>query len=300
MSLLVVGSIAYDSVKTPFGMTEEQLGGAAVYFSYAASFLTDVRLVGVVGEDFETSHVDAMKAKNIDTAGLVVKPGKTFRWAGKYDGDMNTAETLDVQLNVFGDFKPVLPDHYKDSEFVFLANGHPALQMSVMDQVSNPTLTLADTMNFWIDNAHDDLMKMISRVDGLIINDGEAKQLTGRNLTIAAGKDIMKLGPKILVIKKGEHGALLFFENDVFAVPAYPLEEVLDPTGAGDSFAGGFMGYLAATGEPTRDNLRRALIYGTVLASINVENFSLRRFQEIDRDDIKTRAQSFMDMLRFE
>ena len=302
MSVLVVGSIAYDSVQTPFGMSEETLGGSATYFSFSASFLTQVRLVGVVGKDFKEEYIGWMKDKGIDTAGLEIVDGETFRWSGKYEGDMNTAETLSVDLNVFGEFDPKLPEDYKKSEYVFLANGHPELQKKVLSQVESPKLVVADTMNLWIENATDSLKELITMVDGLIINDGEAKMLTGQHLTVAAGHDIMGMGPKFIVVKKGEHGALLFYKDDtkvkVFAVPSYPLSKVLDPTGAGDSFAGGFMGSLAKDGTGDLASMKRAVIYGTVLASHNVEGFSLSRFREISKEDVENRYNEFVQMLK--
>ncbi|MFC1588396.1 PfkB family carbohydrate kinase [Planctomycetota bacterium] len=300
MSLLVVGSVAFDSVETPFGCAEESLGGSAVYFSFASSLLVETRLVGVVGTDFKKEYIAWIEEKGIDIRGLLRVPGETFRWSGRYEGDMNSAETVAVNLNVFGKFDPQLPDSYLDSEYIFLANGHPNIQMKVLEQVDNPTLVMADTMNLWIETERNALMELFAKVDGLIINDGEARQLTGEHLTVAAGKRIVEMGPEIVIVKKGEHGALLFYEDDVFAVPSFPVEKVLDPTGAGDSFAGGVMGYLAQQDQIDSTTLKRSLIYGTTMASLNVESFSLNRLREISRQDVARRAQSFIEMLRFE
>lgn len=297
--LLVVGSIALDSVKTPYGEVNDALGGSATYFSYAASFLTRVRIVGIVGLDFPEKYKKVLSKRNIDTAGLQVVDGKTFRWSGSYKGDMNSAETLAVELNVFGTFKPDVPKQFRDSKYVFLANGAPALQMTVMKQMKNPKLVVADTMNLWIETANKDLKKLVKKVDGLVLNDGEARMFTGDENLVRAGKSVQKMGPRFVVIKKGEHGALVFADSDVYAVPSYPLPEVKDPTGAGDSFAGGMMGYIAAADKVTPNVLKKAVAMGTVIASFNVEDFSLRRFEKISKSDIVKRYKKFVAMLKF-
>jgi len=299
MSLLVVGSIAFDSVKTPYGEVTDALGGSAVYFSYAASFFTPVRVVGVVGEDFPEEHLAELGKRNVDTAGVQRTGGKTFRWSGSYEGAMNEAETLDVQLNVLGDFDGKLPESYVDSDYVFLANGPPAMQHGVVDQVRSPKLIVADTMNHWITDTRDELKTLIARVDGLVMNEGEARQYTGDDNLPRAGRKLLEEGPNFVVIKKGEHGALLVTPDEFFAVPAYPSVDVNDPTGAGDSFAGGMMGHLAQVDDVCVTELKRALIYGTIVASINVEGFSLDRFKTISHDDIERRYEAFRNMMTF-
>lgn len=297
--VLVVGSIALDSVKTPYGEVTDVLGGSATYFSYAASFFTRVRLVGIVGMDFPERFRDLLSARNIDTKGLRVVDGKTFRWSGCYQGDMNAAETLSVDLNVFGEFQPDVPEEYRDSEYVFLANGAPSTQMKLLEQVKKPKFVVADTMNLWIENARQDLMKIIERVDGLVLNDGEARMLTGDDNLIRAGRAVCKRGPKFVVIKKGEHGALVFTEDKMYSLPGYPLSDVKDPTGAGDSFAGGMMGYIAKADDLSPETLKQAVAMGTIVASFNVEDFTLRRFQSMDSADIEKRYSEFVEMLRF-
>ncbi|NIA21047.1 MAG: sugar kinase [Anaerolineaceae bacterium] len=304
MSLIVVGSIAFDSVETPTGRADDVLGGSATYFSYAASYFGPVRLVGVVGTDFPPAHRQLLESRNIDTAGLEVVEGKTFRWHGAYQKDMNTRTTLEVNLNVFGEFDPKLPEAFRDSELVFLANGSPQVQMRVLEQVTKPRLTVADTMNLWIETARDDLVRLMGLVDGMVLNDEEALMLTGETNLVTAGRRVLDLGPKFAVIKKGEHGAMLVTPSEVVNLPAYPTDRVVDPTGAGDSFAGGMMGYLAtqATTQATQDifdapRLKAAMAYGTVVASFNVEDFSLNRFQEIDRQDIDRRFDQYRAML---
>jgi len=299
MALLAVGSIALDSVETPHGSVEDVLGGSATYFSYAASFFTPVRLVGVVGEDFPPEHRELLAARKIDLAGLETVPGQTFRWRGSYEGAMNAANTLEVRLNVFGAFQPKIPEAFRDSKFVFLGNASPRLQKLVLEQLDAPVLAVNDTMNFYIENERDGLVELLGRVDGLVINDAEAVQLTGSHNLVAAGRQILGYGPKFVVIKKGEHGAMLMDRHTVFCLPAYPLERVVDPTGAGDSFAGGMMGYLAQQGKTDSDTLRRALAYGTVVASFNVQGFSLTSFQCIEREDIDERFAEFEKMMRF-
>ena len=297
MALLVVGTLAYDSVETPSGKADDVLGGAATYFACAASFFGPVRLVGVVGSDFRPEDRQLLVDKGIDLEGLSVVEGDSFRWAGKYEGDMNVAETLDTQLNVLDGYEPHLPDSYKDSKFVFLANSPPGLQRLVLEQVSPDALKVMDTMNLWIDTTWDDLLDTLKRVDILILNDQEARAITKEDSLITAGKKLLEYGPRYVIVKKGEHGAFLWSREFFYAIPAYPLETVVDPTGAGDSFAGGVMGYLASAGGVTPENLRRAMIYGSVVASFNVEDFSLKRFQEIDRSDVDARYEELLSFI---
>jgi len=300
MSLLVVGSVAFDSVKTPFGAVEEVLGGSATYFSTAASYFTDVSLVAVIGEDFPESHVEFLSSRGINLDGLSRVPGRTFRWRGEYSYQLNEAKTLETQLNVFQEFNPTLPPSYQNAEFVFLANIDPDLQRDVLTQVKSPKLVACDTMNFWIDGKREALIETLKAVDILIINDGEARELAKEVNLVKVAKKIIALGPKTLVIKQGEYGALMFTENSIFAAPAYPLEEVFDPTGAGDSFAGGFMGYLSKCGEVNDVNIRKAVIYGSTMASINVEAFSLDQMRDLTQKDIENRYQAFKALTFFD
>jgi sugar/nucleoside kinase (ribokinase family) len=300
MSLLVVGSVAIDNVQTPHEIRNDLLGGSATHFSYAASFFTGVRLVGVVGEDWPAEHTALLDHRGIDTSGLsVISGGNTFRWTGRYKPNMNDRETLDVQLNVFGEFNPVLPESYRDSEFVFLANGVPAVQLKVLSQVPQRRIAVADTMDLWISTQREDLDDLLSRLDGLVLNDSEAKLLTGSENLVAAGHAVRRMGPKFVVIKKGEHGAMFFSEDLSYTLPAFPTENVIDPTGAGDSFAGGMMGYLAEQGNFDPATLKTALAYGTVVASFNVEGFGLERLQHISRDHIEDRLADYRQMLSF-
>ena len=300
MPLLVVGSIALDSVETPFGVVDNALGGSATYFSYAASYFTPVRLVGVVGEDFPGEHRALLEERGIDTAGLVVeKGGATFRWRGKYEGDMNLAETLEVHLNVLGTFDPDLPPAFAETPFVFLANGSPSMQRKVLSQTRARELAVADTMNFWIETQRDELYALLREVDGLVMNDGEARLLTDEVNLVRAGRKVLELGPRFVIIKKGEHGALFLSRHESYVMPAYPLADVVDPTGAGDSFAGGFMGYLASTGRTDPASLKTAMAYGTVVASFNVEDFSLRRLLRTERAEIENRLEHYRAMLAF-
>lgn len=299
-SLIVVGSLAFDSIETPRGGADEALGGSATYFSYAASFFTRPRLVSVVGEDFPQEHRDLFASRNIDTAGLIIQPGgKTFRWKGRYHDDMNNRDTLEVHLNVFGEFDPVLPEPYRDSSHVFLANGSPLVQAKVLDQVKKPVMVMADTMDLWISTMHDELLKLLPRLDGLLLNESEALLLTEDHNLIRAGEAIRKLGPKFVIIKKGEHGAMLFSQDGVFILPGYPTQEVIDPTGAGDSFAGGLMGYLCSDDSSPPGRLRRAMAYGTVVASFTVEDFGLNRLKQIDRPALDQRLEQYRAMLAF-
>ncbi len=299
MSLLIVGSLAFDSIETPNGSVEDALGGSAAYSAYCASFFTKPRLVGVVGEDFPEVHRQLFAARGVDLSGLVTKPGKTFRWKGRYHQDMNTRETLAVHLNVFADFEPVLPESFRDSTHVFLANGSPVLQAKVLDQVHRPKLVLADTMDLWIETHRDELLALLPRLDGLLMNDSEASMLTEEDNLVRAGREIRKLGPKFAIIKKGEHGAMLFSEDGVFAIPAYPTADVIDPTGAGDSFAGGILGYLDSDQSPPPGRLRRGIVYGSVMASLTVEGFGLDRLTWTKKNDIDERLEHFRMMLDF-
>lgn len=300
MSILVVGSVAIDSVETPFGVGENVLGGSATYFSTSASFFTDVNLVGVVGDDFPQEHIDFLKSRNIDLRGLVQESGKTFHWKGRYDFNLNEAQTLDTQLNVFQTFRPQIPAEYADTEYLILANIDPDLQLEVLAQVKKPRVIACDTMNFWISSKPEVLKKVISKVDFFIINEGEARQLTGEVNLIKAARAILGMGAKNLIIKRGEYGVLLFSNESIFAAPAYPLETVFDPTGAGDTFAGGFMGYLANTGNLSEEGVRQAIIYGSVMASFNVEDFSLDRLRTLKYSEIEERFKSFKKMTHFE
>ena len=300
MPLVVVGSVAIDHVETPQERRENLLGGSATHFSYAASFFTNVRLVGVVGEDWPDEHTQLLNNRGIDTTGLNVIPeGKTFTWTGRYHDNMNDRDTLDVQLNVFGEFDPVLPEDYRRAKYVFLANGVPAVQMKVLSQVPGRRLAVADTMDLWINNARDDLNNLLTQLDGLVLNDSEAKLITGTENLVAAGHEVREMGPRFVVIKKGEHGAMFFSEHETYVLPAFPTESVIDPTGAGDSFAGGMMGYLAEQDDFEPKTLKTALAYGILVASFNVEGFGLERMQAITRNDIESRLEEYHKMLSF-
>ncbi len=300
MPLLVVGSVAFDSVETPTASRENVVGGSAVFFSYAASYFTSVRLVGVVGEDWPAEHTELLQSRGIDTAGLQVIPGKkTFRWRGKYLPNMNDRETLEVHLNVFGEFDPVLPEAYKRAKYIFLANGAPQVQLKVLDQCVGAHLVVADTMDLWIETEHDALLQLLGRIDGLVLNDSEAKLLTQDENLVSAGHKVREMGPKFVVIKKGEHGAMFFSEHETYVLPAYPTPDVVDPTGAGDSFAGGMMGYLAERDDFDPTTLKEALAYGILVASFNVEDFSLDRMQGIERADLDERMKAYRQMLSF-
>ncbi len=300
MSILVVGSVAFDSVETPFGRVDNVLGGSATYFSTSASFFTDVNLVAVVGEDFPGEHVDFLKSRNIDLRGLSRNEGKTFHWKGRYGYDLNEAQTLETHLNVFETFRPRIPDEYAGADFLFLANIDPELQMEVLDQVRRPRIVACDTMNFWISSKPEALKKVIERVDIFIINEGEARQLSGESNLVKAARKLLGLGVKTLIVKRGEYGVLMFNSESVFSAPAYPLEEVFDPTGAGDTFAGGFMGYLANTGDTSEEGIRQAIIFGSVMASFNVEDFSLNRLKSLEYREIEERYRSFKSMTHFQ
>ncbi len=294
MSVLVVGSVAYDSVETPFGKADNALGGSAVYFSAAASFFSPVRLVAVVGEDFNMSDLDFLVDRNVDLSGLRIEPGQTFRWGGKYLYDLNTRETLYTHLNVFENFAPELPAQYRDSNYIFLANIQPQLQASVLTQVKNPSLIVMDTMNYWIEHTLEELIDLLKKIDVLIINDSEVRELSNEPNVLRGAKVILARGPKVLVIKKGEHGAMMVTADSWFYAPAYPLESFVDPTGAGDTFAGGLVGYLAKAGTISETAFRRAIVYGSVLASFCVERFSVDRLKELTHEQIEQRFREFM------
>ena len=299
MDILVVGSVAFDSVETPFGQGDEVLGGSATYFSTAASFFTGVRLVAVVGEDFPAEHRTFLAGRNIDLSGLQVASGRTFRWKGRYGFDLSEAQTLETHLNVFEGFQPQLPETFRDSEVVFLANIDPELQLEVVRQVRRPRLIACDTMNFWIGGKRDALVRTLAEVDILVINEGETRQLAGEANLVKAARAILALGPKTLVVKRGEYGVLVFTAHSIFSAPAYPLEEVFDPTGAGDTFAGGFIGHLAATGDFSDQGGRRATVFGSVMASFTVEDFSLDRLRRVTWAEIEDRFRKFQALTAF-
>ena len=301
--LVIVGTVAFDAIETPFGKTDKILGGAATYIGLSASnFNIDAAAVSVVGGDFPQEYLDLLSDRNIDISGIeIVKGGKTFFWSGRYHNDMNSRDTLATELNTLADFNPVVPEDYKDAEVVMLGNLHPIVQSSVLDQMtSKPKLVILDTMNFWMDCALDDLHKVIKRVDVITINDEEARQLTGEYSLLVAARKIQEMGPKYVVIKKGEHGALLFHDEHVFYAPALPLEEVFDPTGAGDTFAGGFAGYIAKTGDISFENMKNAIIYGSTLASFCVEKFGTERMQNLSSQEIHKRLLQFKQLTQFE
>ena len=298
--LAVVGSVALDSVTTPFGKVREVLGGSATYFSYAASFFTTVRLVATVGDDFPAEHLRLLKERGIDMTGLQTSRGRTFRWVGEYGFDLNEARTIDTQLNVFADFRPMLPSSLKKTPFLFLVNIAPELQLDVLRQMERPQLTALDTMNFWIQGRREALLRVLPEVDVLLVNDGEARQLVKEPNLIKAAREILTLGPRTVVVKRGEYGAVMVSNGQFFFVPAYPLESVFDPTGAGDAFAGGFMGYIAAQGVVDQATVRRAIVYGSVMASFTVEDFSLNRLARLSTAEIERRYAGFQELVRFD
>ncbi len=301
--LLVVGTVAFDAIETPFGKTDKILGGAATYIGLSAAQFKNVNagIVSVIGEDFPQEYIELLRTNNIDLSGLeTVKGGKTFFWSGRYHNDMNSRDTLDTQLNVLADFQPAVPDHFKDAAIVMLGNLHPAVQLSVIDQVNNPKLIVLDTMNFWMDTTWDLLQEVIAKVDVITINDEEARQLSGEYSLVKAAKKINEMGPKYVVIKKGEHGALLFYNEEMFFAPALPLEEVFDPTGAGDTFAGGFSGYLASTGDISFESMKKAIIHGSNLASFCVEKFGTERMQTLSTNEVTERLKHFKALTQFE
>lgn len=299
-ALLVVGSVALDSVKTPFGEVTEVLGGSATYFSTAASYFTTVRLIAVVGEDFPEAHVKFLKSRGIDLTGLERRPGQTFRWKGAYTHQLNEAQTLDTRLNVFETFRPNIPESYRAPELLFLGNIDPELQLSVLEQVKRPSLVACDTMNFWIERKREALWRVLEMVDVLIINDGEARALAQNPNLVQVAKEVLSRGVKHLIIKRGEYGVLMFNQKRTFGAPAFPLEAVLDPTGAGDTFAGGFMGYLSSTRNLSEESFRQAVVFGSVMASFTVEGFSLDRLRALDYKEIQTRFQEFKRLTHFE
>src|SRR5450631_3450144 len=303
MSLICVGSMAYDAIETPFGKREKIVGGSAVYVAYAASnFVKPINLVSIIGNDFEESEIKSLEAKGISLEGVEkVKDKKSFFWSGRYHLDMNTRDTLVTDLNVLADFNPIIPHSFQESEFVMLGNLHPATQISVIDQMkTRPRLIAMDTMNYWIGAAMEDLKKVLAMVDVLMANDAEARELTGDYSLVKSARKIMQMGPKFLIIKKGEHGALLFHANEVFFAPALPLEDVFDPTGAGDTFAGGFMGHLARTKDISFENMKSAIIIGSAMASFCVEKFGPERLKEITRNDINIRLKEFVQLVNFD
>ncbi|HXJ98783.1 MAG TPA: PfkB family carbohydrate kinase [Gelidibacter sp.] len=301
--LVIVGTVAFDAIETPFGKTDKILGGAATFIGLAASqFNVDAAVVSIVGGDFPEKYLDLLADKNIDISGVeIVKEGKTFFWSGKYRNDMNTRDTLATELNVLADFNPVVPHNYRDAEVVMLGNLHPLVQMSVLEQMDKkPKMVVLDTMNFWMDCALDDLKAVIQRVDVITINDEEARQLTGEYSLVVAAQKIHEMGPKYVVIKKGEHGALLFHDENVFFAPALPLKEVFDPTGAGDTFAGGFSGYLAKTADYSFENMKNAVIYGSTLASFCVEKFGTERMENLQDAEVYQRLNQFKQLTQFD
>lgn len=299
-SVLIVGSIALDSVETPFGKLDRAIGGAGTYSAFAAGLLAPVRLVGVIGDDFPAEALATLEARGVDLEGVkTIAGGKSFHWSGKYEYDMASAQTLDTQLGVFGDFNPRLPESYRQTPYVFLANIQPQLQLSVLDQIEGPRFTMCDTMNFWIEGARDDLVKVLSRVDMALLNDAEVRQLTGTANLATAAQQVLDLGPKYVVVKKGEYGATLVSREGQFSLPCYPLPDVKDPTGAGDSFAGGFIGFLAWLDRTDDEAMRQALACGTVLASACVQDFSLSGLQGLDVDGLYRRYEDLRDMVEF-
>jgi len=300
MSVLVVGSVALDSVETPFGKADDVLGGAATFFSAAASHLTSVQVVGVVGNDYPMARLRELEERNVDLGGIEQVDGRSFRWRGRYRHDLNSAETLETHLGVFSNFEPKIPARFAKPDFLFLANIDPRLQLAVLKQVERPRLVASDTMNFWIESRRPELIELLGHVDLLTLNDAEARQLTEQSNLVQAARWIMAHGPKHVIIKKGEHGAFLFRESNIFFAPAYPLESVFDPTGAGDSFAGGFIGYLARTGDLSDANMRRAVIYGSAMGSFAVEKFSIERLMTVTRAELDQRLHAFKQLVAFE
>jgi sugar/nucleoside kinase (ribokinase family) len=302
MSLIVVGSMAFDDIETPFGKSDKIVGGAATYIAWCASNFTDVKQISVVGGDFPQEELDALTARNVSLEGVEIKKEeKSFFWAGRYHSDMNTRDTLVTDLNVLADFKPVVPDSYQGCEFLMLGNLAPAVQISVIDQLKHrPKLIVLDTMNFWMNVAMDDLKAVLQKIDVLLVNDSEARELSGEYSLVKAAASILKMGPKYLIIKKGEHGALLFYNGKVFFAPALPLEDVFDPTGAGDTFAGGFVGHLAKTKDISFENMKTAIIVGSAMASFCVEKFGTQRLREITKEDIDARLKEFVQLVNFD
>ncbi|MBI2229675.1 MAG: sugar kinase [Deltaproteobacteria bacterium] len=299
MSILVVGTVAFDSIETPFGVAERILGGSASYFALAASFFTPVRIVGVIGEDFPDEHIELFRRRNIDTDGIKREKGDTFHWRGRYHEDINLRDTLELHLNVLSGFMPRLPERYRDAEYVFLGNIDPVMQLEVLNQIHHMKLVVCDTMDHWIRESGDNLQKVLKRIEMLVINDSEARLLSGESNVVRAARAILKMGPKVVLIKRGEYGVLQFSDSQVFATPAYPLEEVFDPTGAGDSFAGGFLGQLARSGDASQRGIRRAIVYGSVVASFTVEDFGVKRLTTASLPDIEERFERFVELTDF-
>lgn len=300
MDILVIGSVAFDSVETPFGRGDDVLGGSATYFSTSASFFTGVQLVAVVGDDFPEEPKEFLSSRGVDLAGLQTRPGETFRWKGRYGYDLSEAQTLETHLNVFETFHPQLPESYRKAEYVFLANIDPELQLEVLNQVERPKLIACDTMNFWIEGKREALVRTLGHVDILVINEAEVRQLADEANLVKASRAVLAMGPKTLVVKRGEYGVLVFTEHSIFSAPAYPLEEVFDPTGAGDTFAGGFMGYLAATNNLSDETIRKATVFGSVMASFTVEDFSLNRLRKLSWSEVEERFRRFQALTAFE
>jgi sugar/nucleoside kinase (ribokinase family) len=300
MSLLVVGSVALDSIETPFGRVDDALGGSATFFAAAASLYCDVQLVGVIGSDFPEDELAFLQRRGVDLQGLDRREGESFRWAGVYSYDLNSRETLDTRLGVFADFQPRIPDDFRDAEWIFLGNIDPSLQCDVLEQVRSPRFVACDTMNFWISGQRDALLRLLKRVNLLMVNDSEARELSGDHNLLRAARWIQAQGPEMVVIKKGEHGAILFTREFAFFAPGYPLEEVFDPTGAGDAFAGGFVGYLARVGSTAPEDLRRAMIYGSAMGSFAVERFGVERFHDLTAREVNERVRQFREMTAFE
>lgn len=299
MSLLVVGTVAFDSIETPFGSAERILGGSAAYFALGASFFAPVRVVGVIGKDFPQDYLDIFTERSIDIAGIKRESGDTFHWRGRYHEDINQRDTVELHLNVLAGFEPVLPDHYRDAEYLFLGNIDPRMQMEVLSQIRRVKLVACDTMDHWIRESQEELKKVLKRIEMLVINDSEARLLSGYDNIVKAARAILRLGPKTVLIKRGEYGVLQFTDSSVFATPAYPLEEVFDPTGAGDSFAGGLMGHLARSGDHSEGGLRRAIVYGSVVASFTVEDFGVQRLTAVKLAQIEERYQRFVRLTDF-
>ena len=301
MSLLVIGSIAYDTIETPLAKRENVLGGSAPFFAYAAGFFCPVQMVGVVGADWLPEYTEMFRKQGVDTSGIEIVPdGKTFRWSGKYHDNMNDRDTIDTQLNVLGTFEPKLPENFRRAQYVFLANGAPSTGLAALDQIQGADLVVADTMNLWIEMTRPDLDALLKRIDGLILNDSEAKMLTGEINVITAARKILTMGPKFVIVKKGEHGAMFISEYETYVVPAFPMENVVDPTGAGDSFAGGLMGYIVSQrGDLDAETIKSALVYGTIVASFGIEGFSFDRYKEITRANIEERREAFQQMASF-
>lgn len=299
MSVLVVGTVAFDSIETPFGSAERILGGSASYFALGASFFAPVRIVGVIGRDFPQEYLDLFHERKIDIEGVARASGDTFHWRGRYHEDINVRDTLELHLNVLAGFVPSLPERYRDAEYVFLGNIDPAMQGEVLNQIRRMKLVVCDTMDHWINNSPEDLRKVLGRIETLVVNDSEARLLSGYSNIVKAARAILKMGPKTVLIKRGEYGVLQFSDSSVFATPAYPLEEVFDPTGAGDSFAGGFMGQLARSGDISQKGIRRAIVYGSVVASFTVEDFGVKRLASASLADIEERYQRFVQLTDF-